>query len=307
MIVPGGDYARRFLVVHGRCRGGSVGVPLLTGVGSAAALPGRFRSCRVGRLLGRPAPSAVGPQPWLLLAGGLTCTFVADLVSTVLTEVAGVEVPFPSVLDVLYLLFYPLVYLSMGSFLKASGRPDRAAWVDASIWTIGVAAVLWELLIEPYIVDANAGVLSFLVALAYPLLDLALLLMVLRMLAGRASLHPAYLFLTSAMLLEALIDFVYGVRVVQGTYVAGELTDVGWMVVNLLLGAAALHPSMVKLTHSANRAAGLSSPRRLQALLIPALAAPGLLLYQLASGDLAGELGDGLFTAAVVVLSSSWL
>src|SRR6478609_3748540 len=105
-------------------------------------------------------------SPWLLLAGGLTCTFAADLVTTVMTEVAGVEVPFPSVLDVLYLLFYPLVYLSMGSFLKASGRPDRAAWVDASIWTIGAAAVLWELLIEPYIADDGAGVLSLVVALA---------------------------------------------------------------------------------------------------------------------------------------------
>ena len=112
-----------------------------------------------------------------------------------MSEVAGVEVVFPSVLDVLYLLFYPLVFLSMGSFLKASGRPDRAAWLDASIFTIGVAAVLWEMLIEPYMVDVGAGVLSFVIALAYPLLDLALLLMVLRMLAGRASLHPAYLLL----------------------------------------------------------------------------------------------------------------
>ena len=188
------------------------------------------------------------------------------------------------------------------SFLKASGRPDRAAWLDASIWTIGVAAVLWELLIEPYMVDVSAGVLSFVVALAYPLLDLALLLMVLRMLAGRASLHPAYLLLTSAMLIDVVTDFVYGVRVVEGTYVGGELTDVGWMMFSLLLGAAALHPSMVKLTNSANRAVDLSSPRRLQSLLLPALAAPGLLLYQLISGDLAGELGDGLFAAVIVAL-----
>jgi len=76
-------------------------------------------------------------------------------------------------------------------------------------------------------VDVSAGVLSFVVALAYPLLDLALLLMVLRMLAGRASLHPAYLLLMSAMLIEVVTDFVYGVRVVEGTYVGGELTDVG--------------------------------------------------------------------------------
>ena len=80
-------------------------------------------------------------SPWLLLMAGFGCFFLGDATSIVLDHTVGAAKPFPSLADVAYLLFYPLVYVAIGRFLSSTGHPDRAAWVDASIWTTGAAVV----------------------------------------------------------------------------------------------------------------------------------------------------------------------
>lgn len=217
--------------------------------------------------------------PWLLLAAGLTCSLLGDVGFTVFESVAG-EVPFPSFADGLYLLFYPLLFLMIGRFLAAVGTPDRTAWVDASIWTIGVAALLWEPLIRPAFAAADGDPLATTVAVLYPLLDLGLLLMVLRVVVGLASPNRSYILLAAALLLQVGVDATYGIRATAGLYRAGEPLDIGWMLVNLLIGAAALHPSMALLTLPTQRPSRRSTHHRLQALLIPSLIPAGLLAFR---------------------------
>jgi diguanylate cyclase (GGDEF)-like protein len=255
----------------------------------------------VAILYGLQVNRPVERRPWLWLAAGFACYLAGDLSWVYITHLLG-EVPFPSVADIAYLLFYPLVFIALGGFLKATGIRDRAAWLDAAIWTIGVTILLWEPLVKPSATESSVGALSRIVAMAYPLFDVVLLLMVLRMVAGRGSLRPAYLLLTAGLMVQVLVDFVYGVRVIEGLYVNGELTDVGWLIINLLVGAAALHPTMIWLTRSGSRPAKLASRRRLQWLLAPALVAPALLVHQMTSHSLLGELEDGLFTAVVTAL-----
>ncbi|MDQ3052810.1 MAG: bifunctional diguanylate cyclase/phosphodiesterase [Actinomycetota bacterium] len=237
-------------------------------------------------------------SPWLLLMAGFGCFFLGDATSIVLDHTVGAAKPFPSLADVAYLLFYPLVYVAIGRFLSSTGHPDRAAWVDASIWTTGVAVVLWEPLFQPYIVADGVSALSSIAGMVYPLLDLGLLLMVLRMLAGRLSVYPAYLLLTAGLVSLVAVDLAFNVREAQNVYVTGEFTDAGWLLLNLMVGLAALHPSMIRLTQLRTRAAGPGGRRRLQALLVPALFAPALMLYQLLSGPPLGGISDGLFAAA---------
>ncbi len=237
-------------------------------------------------------------SPWLLLMTGFGCFLVGDATSIVLDHMVGAAKPFPSVADLAYLLFYPVVYVAFGRFLSSTGHPDRAAWVDASIWTIGAAVLLWEPLFEPYIVASGVSTLSVLAAMAYPLLDLGLLLMILRMLAGRTTVYPAYALFTAGFVALVTVDLVFNIREAQNVYVTGEFTDAGWLLLNLLVGAAALHPSMVRLTLPRDRAPGPPSQRRLQALLVPALFVPALMVYQLVSGSPTGENRDVLFTAA---------
>ncbi len=239
--------------------------------------------------------------PWSLLAAGLTISLAGDIAFDIYADVAG-SVPFPSFVDGLYLAFYPVLFLMLGSMLAALGRPDRTAWVDASIWTIGAATLLWEPLIEPVVVRSDGSPFAVTVALLYPLLDLGLLLMVLRMLVGRASVNPSYLLLVGALVTLVGVDTAYGMQEAIGSYVPGGPLDVGWLLVDLMFGAAALHPSMTRLTERMQRPPGSSTHRRLQALLIPAFAPAALLLHQHLGNEEHAPVGEVFAVGAMSLL-----
>ena len=77
--------------------------------------------------------------PWWLVAAG-TATFVAgDTTYDLLAGPLGLENPFPSVADVLYLCTYPLFAGGLLLVVRARSRDrDRQALLDALIVTTGL-------------------------------------------------------------------------------------------------------------------------------------------------------------------------
>ena len=106
-------------------------------------------TCIAGVLVGtfryRPRYSA----PWLLIAGAFGLMFVGDFVYDAYAAALDAEPPFPSWADLFYLMFYPFIIVALARMLGGRRQRDRAAWLDAVVWTIGVVVVLWEPLIEP--------------------------------------------------------------------------------------------------------------------------------------------------------------
>jgi diguanylate cyclase len=93
-----------------------------------------------------------------------------------------VEVPFPSVADGLYLAFYPI--LAAGLLLLVRGRApgrDAASLIDATIITTGVGMLSWVFLIGPYARLPDLSLSQRLVSIAYPLGDLLLLAVAVRL------------------------------------------------------------------------------------------------------------------------------
>lgn len=241
--------------------------------------------------------------PWVLLAGAFVTYVAADGVYIASALQLDGEPPFPSLADVGYLLFYVLLFLALAGFLRASRDRDSAAWLDASFWTIGAAALAWEPLIRPYLVDTDASGLALAVAVAYPVLDFLVLLLAIRLVIGRTGRNLAGLLLAGGLLALTATDIVYGGQVLAATYAGGSLLEVGWLATYLMVGAAALQPSMAALSERAIRPAGLTSRARLVALLLPALVPPVLLGYLLVAGHLSGDLRGVVFvTAATSVL-----
>ena len=233
--------------------------------------------------------------PWVLLSIGFALYFLGDLASEGY-ELRG-PAPFPNPSDIAYLLFYPVVVAAIAGFLRTEGRRDRAAWLDASIWSVGAVLLAWEPVIEPSVASSLAEPLAGAVGVAYPILDIGLLLMVLRMLAGRAARTPATWLLIAGLLAQTVADALYNVQVVQASELGGRFLDLGWLFMYVAVAAAALHPSMPALTEPSARRV-VSSRTRLLSLLVPTLMAPGLLVYQLATGQLATEPRDAVIIAA---------
>ena len=247
----------------------------LSGVGGIVA----------GVVINRPSRKL----PWLLLAGALT-SFTAGQVSFLVAQLIGVQLPFPSFADVLYLLTYPLYAIGLLIFIwwRTPDR-DRRSLIDALILTAGLALLSWIYLILPYVHNPALTWLQKSVAIAYPLGDVLVLAMLARLLAPGAGRTRSVEFLTLGAIGALASDVSYGLIQLHGTFHNGTVVDLGWAVFYGGCGAAALHPAMTELTQPVTRQQAQVSPVRLITLMLASLIAPVVLFiesFRFRGGDL---------------------
>ena len=238
----------------------------LSGVGGIVA----------GVVINRPSRKL----PWLLLAGALT-SFTAGQVSFLVAQLIGVQLPFPSFADVLYLLTYPLYAIGLLIFIwyRTPDR-DRRSLIDALILTAGLALLSWIYLILPYVHNPALTWLQKSVAIAYPLGDVLVLAMLARLLAPGAGRTRSVEFLTLGAIGALASDVSYGLIQLHGTFHNGTVVDLGWAVFYGGCGAAALHPAMTKLTQPVTRQQARVSLVRLSVLMLASLIAPVVLFIE---------------------------
>ena len=126
---------------------------------------------------------------------------------------------------------------------------DRAALIDALVITIGVGVLSWVFLMAPNATNAELHARSEATSIAYPLGDLLLGGMIVRLAVGRGSRTPAFYLLIGSVVALLLTDSKYAYILVTSTYNgSGSGLDLGWQLFYLLWAAAALHPSMRSLS-----------------------------------------------------------
>src|SRR5580658_6912148 len=245
--------------------------------------------------------------PWLLLAAALA-SFTAGQVSFLVAQLIGVQLPFPSFADVLYLLTYPLYAAGLLTFIWwRTPNHDRRSLIDALILTAGLGLLSWTYLILPYAHNESLTWLQKGVAMAYPLGDVLILAMLARLLAPGAGRSRCVQFLTVGALGVLISDVSYGLIQLHGTFHNGTPVDLGWVVFYAGWGAAALHPTMTDLTQPVGRQHVEVSPVRLIVLMLASLVAPVVLF----TGSFGVRGGDGsviaVFSAVLYLLVLSRL
>ena len=153
--------------------------------------------------------------------------------------------PFPSAADVPNLMTYP--FLMIGLLLLPStlhSKRDRIKMaLDTSIIGITSALFFWPIIIEPTI-DQNikADGLTIALSLAYPILDLILLFFVAQLLFRKLNLpgHEALKLLVLGCCVFIATDTVFLRQNLDGSYIAGGITDSGYIAVYLFMGLAAI-------------------------------------------------------------------
>jgi hypothetical protein len=130
--------------------------------------------CRDRLEPGNPARAA-----WFLLSLGVLATFVGQLSLAPFQLVHNVT-PFPSVADIYYLLSYPLLFAALLVILRAyreAGFPLGSVAERLGILAgVGVVAMLLLLAILRPVAEAEGAPLDRVLTVAYPILDLVLLL-----------------------------------------------------------------------------------------------------------------------------------
>lgn len=240
--------------------------------GAAAVVVGVWRN--------NPARRA----PWLWLAAGIGVWSIGDTVYSWREDVMG-DAPFPSVADVIYTSAYPL--FAIGLVMLARSRRDSAdlpGLIDSLIFTVGLAHASWVFLMYPAVADSTTSAAARTFGFIYPLTDVLLLGVLVRLLTSGASRRPSFIFLAAAGLMLLAADSLFSVATIVGADWDLELSAL-WLGSYFLWGAAALHPSMRGLAQPAERRAVRLSGARLGLLTAAACTPPAVLAIQLVRGE----------------------
>jgi diguanylate cyclase (GGDEF)-like protein/PAS domain S-box-containing protein len=221
-----------------------------------------------------------GRAAWYLIAAGQALFQVGDAVFW-WYQARGQEPPVPSLADGPYLAAYPVLALALVLLVRRR-LPGRhlSSLLDGLIVAIGLAVFAWTFLIVPYVTDTALGLTEKLVAVAYPVGDLLLLVVLARLAAGPGRRSPAFRLLVLGVAGLLVADVLYGWAILNDSYGERSLIDLGWLASYLVWGAAALHPSMTTLTERLPAGDTRLSPRRLALLVTAVLSCPVLLVIR---------------------------
>jgi diguanylate cyclase (GGDEF)-like protein/PAS domain S-box-containing protein len=230
-----------------------------------------------GIVLNRPARRL----PWLLLAAA-NLSFAAGQVSFLVASLIQHQpLPFPSYADVLYLLTYPLIAAGLLIFIRDRNPDrDRRSVIDALTLTVGLGLISWMYLILPYVHNPQLSWLQKSVSIAYPLSDVLVLALMVRLLAPGTGRSRSFQLLILGTTGELVSDVWFGGLQLYGSFHNGTVVDLGWAILYGAWGAAALHPTMTQLTEPASRQRPQASPGRLLVLMLASLIAPAVLFIQ---------------------------
>ena len=242
------------------------------------------------------------PAPWYALIVAQTIYLAGDVTFFTLHYLLGSDA-FPSPADAFYLAHYPFVIAGV-LLLVRSRAPggDPGSVIDAGIIATGFGVVTLVFLIEPTVAASQLSRLARLVTVAYPIMDMLVLAVAARLLVSVGPRRPAFYLFTASLAVKLATDSAYSYLQIVGHYdidsLSGRLLDAGWLASYLLLGAAALHPSMSTLAERDLRTRARFGRGRLLFLAGSALLAPAAIVIQ----NLRGRHGDTLLVAFVCVV-----
>jgi diguanylate cyclase (GGDEF)-like protein len=147
--------------------------------------------------------------------------------------------PFPSMADGLWLAFYPCAFVALLLIIRATADDvPLSLWLDGVVGGLAVAG-LAAAFFGPILAVTGGSAAAVMTTLAYPLLDVLLLLVVTAVLAVYNWRPPVSLwFLVGGLALFAVADAVYLFSAGNGTYRPGGLNDGVWVAATMVMAFA---------------------------------------------------------------------
>jgi hypothetical protein len=225
------------------------------------------------------------PQAFYLFAAGVLSNSTGILVASILRSPAQI-VDATSLVDAFWIALFPALVGGMALIVRQrSAERDWASLVDAAIITTGFGLLSWVFIIRPAATDPRLGLLGRATAVAYPVGDLVILGMMLRVVLGGGLRVGALRLMVMALLSFLASDVGWAalshLDIEPGQF-AQHVLESGSMLGYALFGAAALHRSASKITETSERPRASLSPLLLVGLTAASLTAPAVLAFQVA-------------------------
>ncbi|MDQ1702416.1 MAG: diguanylate cyclase, partial [Frankiaceae bacterium] len=179
---------------------------------------------------------------WVLACAAITAWMTGSIVYYAIT-VPGQNVPVPSLADLFWLAFYPLMIAAV--VLRIRRRVHRRLQggfvLDGLIAGLGACAIMVGFVVGPLLGHLNGSIAQIVTNAAYPIGDELLLGMAVAVLAvsGRLRLSRGWVALIVAQVLYMAADTIFLTRTAGGTYVLGSWLDTLWVLSGLVVAFAA--------------------------------------------------------------------
>jgi len=180
---------------------------------------------------------------WLTMGVGVVGWALGNVYYTVVLWDLD-PIPIPSVSDVLWLGYYPIVYVAVAMLLRARiARFHANLWVDGALAALAVAALSAAVVFQSVLHSTGGQPIEVATNLAYPLGDLVLLGMV----TGGVALtgwKPGRTWgaLAFSFIIFGVSDGIYLWGNATGSWQAGSVFEAGWPAATLVLAWAAWMP-----------------------------------------------------------------
>jgi HPt (histidine-containing phosphotransfer) domain-containing protein/two-component sensor histidine kinase len=237
------------------------------------------------------------PFLFYLFGAAVLLNATGILVAALLTGGAGTGLVGPSLADLFYLGMFPGFVGGMALLIRRrTVAPDWATLVDTTIITTGLGLLSWVFVIRPQMAVPQVHVLNLAVVLAYPIGDLVVLGMMVRLVLGGGIRNGSFQLLVACMLAFLGADIgwaAFGQLGVDPSPAVARLLEMTSMTAFALVGASVLHTSVVEVAKPGARQEARLGPMLLAGLTVASLIAPAVLFTQ----ALRGTIKDGIAIA----------
>jgi diguanylate cyclase (GGDEF)-like protein len=179
---------------------------------------------------------------WWMILLGLTLWVAGDGYWNAYRWLEGVEAPFPSPADALYILAYLPLLIGIGLLVRG-GRPRAADVLDASIIGLAAGLTIWFAAIAPAAQAHQGSTLASLLVVVYPAMDYLLLVGVVQLSFAGGLRNVSLRWVSFAFATVLVTDVLYARMRIDASFTAGSYVNIGYFAFYVLLGVAALVPS----------------------------------------------------------------
>jgi HPt (histidine-containing phosphotransfer) domain-containing protein len=240
-----------------------------------------------------------GPAAYYFFGGSVFLNATGILVEAILGRFFQIE-DSPNLADLFWLSVYPGLVIGITLLVRRRRARDWTMAVDTAIITVGLSLLAWVFVIRAAAARADHGLLAAVVVTAYPVADVVVLAMMIRLVLGGGGGNTAFRLMVASLLSLLAGDLGWTISTALGVSpgpLAHKALLMVFQVAYALTGAAALHPSVSEPARPAQRPVGLT-PFLLAGLTTASLIAPAVLLLQ----TLRHRITDGL---AIAVTSTA--
>jgi len=166
---------------------------------------------------------------WLGFTLGMFLWFLGELGWAVYTLLLNVEIPYPSIADIAWLIGYVPLFVALHLYLRAFRVAISKAMYAVAVVAVSIASfALFIFLMSPILaVAAEEEITTLVVDIAYPGLDLALfsLSIVSLLIFAKGKIALPWLLINGAILMNVVADMLFSYTTLQGTYYNGHFLE----------------------------------------------------------------------------------